>query len=370
MDNETISGYQGMATIILAISGTSLVVPFARDAGSDIWIAIILGILFSIPVFFIYSKILSLYEEKNLFDILEIVFNKIIAKTIIVLFAGFSFLLGVSYLFVYGHYLTTVSLPETPIYFPLILKISLIIWIVKSGIEVIGRWSTLFLLLNSPLPSIVVLLLIPQMDFNNLTPLLYNGFKPVLMSSFTTSILAFSESVVLCLFLFSFQRKVQISKVFIWALLLVGFLSFGVSTTAMLVLGSDLYVHTLFPIHNVSTKIEISTLLERLEPIIVISTTTAGFLKTSLSIYVCSKCVSKLFNFNDYRFIVTPLSLIILSFSFFIFDNISDTWYFATKIYPFFAAIFTMLLPLLILVACLYNKSNSKNKISLKKGVS
>ena len=90
MKNEAISERQGAILIILFILGSVLLIGSGGTAKQDAWISIIIAILVSSIVLLMYSRILSLYPGKDLFDILQIVMGKVLGKIISLLMIWYS----------------------------------------------------------------------------------------------------------------------------------------------------------------------------------------------------------------------------------------------------------------------------------------
>ena len=87
MNKEVISDKQGICLVILFIAGETLAMQTAPAAGSDLWLAILLAIVTSIPLLLVYSRILSLFHGKGLFDILECLFGRILGKFLSLIFS-------------------------------------------------------------------------------------------------------------------------------------------------------------------------------------------------------------------------------------------------------------------------------------------
>ena len=139
MKNEAISERQGIILIILFIFGTTLLVAPGGQAKQDTWIAIIIAISWSIILLLMFSRILSLYPGKDLFDILRIVMGKFIGKFICILMIWFAFHDGATIIRSLSDFTNTIVFPDTPVVVPLIFFTILIIWCIKEGIEVFGR---------------------------------------------------------------------------------------------------------------------------------------------------------------------------------------------------------------------------------------
>ncbi|QZY54577.1 GerAB/ArcD/ProY family transporter [Crassaminicella profunda] len=349
-NKETISDREGICLVILFISGSSLALPTAGDAGRDLWLAIIIAIIIAIPILLLYSKLLSLYPGKDLFDILVMIFGRFLGKIIGILYIWFSFHLGALVIRDFGEFPITVSIPETPIIAPMLLVVILSIWIVKEGIEVLGRWAKLFLLFNAPLPSILILLLISQMDIGNIQPVLYEGIKPLLKGTFSAFSFPFAETVVFTMILSSLKTKKSPYKIYIKGLLLGGMLIAGVSLAEILVIGPDLYAVTFFPNHSVARKVHIGQMLSRMEVIVILATITAAFLKVSVCLLAVCRGIMKLFRLNNYRFLVAPIGLLMLLLSIIIHKNIIEMFEWNSAVWAYYAFPFQVIIPIMALI--------------------
>lgn len=350
LNKEVISDIQGICLIILFISGSSLALPTGSAAGSDLWLAILTALLLAIPLYMVYARLLSLYPGKDIFDILEDVFGQFFGKVLGLIFIWFTFHLAVLILRDQGEFLITLSLPETPLIIPIIVVTFLCIWAVKSGIETIGRWAKLFVVLNAPIPTIVILLLIPQMEITNIMPMLYDGMKPFLQGTLDALVFPFGDAVVFTMVFFALRSKTSTKSVFIKGLILGGILIAGVSLAEILVLGEDLYLSTYYPNHNVASKVSVGDLLQRLEVITVVATLTSFFLKLSVCLLAISNGVSKILGFKDYRLFVVPIALLMCNFSYFIFDSTIHKFRWLSEMTTYYFFPYQIILPIIILI--------------------
>lgn len=364
MNKENISNYQGICIILLFVIGSAIEYPTAADAGKDLWISIILVIVFSTPIYLMYSRLQSSYPDMDLFQIVENIFGKTIGKLLSLIFIGFAFILGTIILSGVGELMITISLPETPKVLPMIFMLFLAIWISIEGIEVLGRWCGLFLLLNVPLVIFSVLLLIPQMDINNIFPIMENGISPILKGTLSAFSFPFGEVIVILLATFHLDNKKSYNKLYFLSLIISGIVIFSISFTEILVLGEDLYLSHYSPNFSVGGKISAGDVLQNLDIIIIVATYTGSFVKLSVCLIAVSNGVSKVFGFNNYRFILVPVALLMLNNSFIMFGNIMDIAKFDAETWLYFAPPIQFILPLLILIASEIKKKFKKSKIT------
>ena len=86
MKKEQITDKEAICLIMVYIIGSSLILGSGGEAKNDAWIAGILGLTMSIPMLLIFSRILSLFPGNDLFDILNILFGKVLGKFISIIY--------------------------------------------------------------------------------------------------------------------------------------------------------------------------------------------------------------------------------------------------------------------------------------------
>ncbi len=366
MNNEVISDRAGISLIILFISGGALALPTAQEAGRDLWLAIFVGVFISIPIVLMYARILALFPGKDLFDIVEMLLGEVFGKIIILLFSWFAFHLGALTIRNVGEFMITTSLPETPLIIPMIFIGLLCIWGAKEGIEVLGRWSNLFFVFNAPLPTLLILLLIPQMDLNNIFPILNTDIKSFALGTFSAIAFPLTETIVFAMAIFSLKSPKSSYNIYIKGLIIGGILIAGVSLAEILVLGEEIYSITYFPNHNTARKLNVGDFLERLEVVVIIATYTASFIKISVCLLASSKGISRIFGFKDYRFITLPVGLFMCMFSYILHDSIMDLYKWAAEFWKFYAFPFEIIIPTGILVIAEIRKNKLKGYRKVK----
>ncbi|MCM1989200.1 GerAB/ArcD/ProY family transporter [Oceanirhabdus seepicola] len=360
MQKETLTDKQGISLIVLFIMGSSLILTTAGAAGKDLWIAIILSILIAIPIVLVQARLLVLFPEKDLYDILELVFGKYIGKGISLLFTWFSFFLGILVLRVFGDFISVTSLLNTPKVIIMFFLCMMCIWGVKTGIETLGKWAEIFVIGAVASILLITLLLFTKMNINNLRPVLYDGASPIIKGTFHALIFPFTQTIIFTTFFSSLKNK-SINKVFILGLLIGGAVLFISSITDILVLGSNASERMYFPSHATVILVEIGTIAANFEILITSAFLVGGFIKVSMCLLGACNGVAKIFGFDDYKFLVVPIGLLIISFSHYVHHNIMDKVDFALYIYPPYAFPFQVLLPIIIWIFAERKKKQLSN---------
>ncbi|GAA0180589.1 endospore germination permease [Clostridium sediminicola] len=350
MQNSNLTYKQAIILIILFISGSSTILTPGIEAKKDVWLAILLAMIFALPILLIFERFLYLFPDKDLFDILQIIFGKVLGKFFSILYIWFSFHLGTLVICNFAYFIDIVSLDNTPLIILTLFIAIICIEAVTFGIEIIGRWgefAVVFLIISISIP---VILLIKDMNINNLMPILYDGFTPVLKGAFSVFSFPFAELVIFTMVFTSFKEK-ESPKIYRIGLFLGGILLLITSLSDILILGADIAEIDYFPAYTTVRRIKLGTFIERIEILISMMFLIGGITKISICLLAASKGVTKLFGFKEYRFIVTPIGITMSILSTFIYKSIMEMSTWALKVWPYYAFIFQAILPVIFFIA-------------------
>ena len=361
MKNEAISKRQGIILITLFIIGTTVLNGSGAQAKQDAWIAIIIAISWSIILLLMFSRILTLYPGKDLFVILQIVMGKFIGKIISILMIWFAFHDGTLILRSLSDFTNTIVFPDTPVIVPMLFFTILLIWSVKEGIEVLGRWSEFFIWIVITLILTVTLLSISEMDISRLKPILYNNFTPVLKGAFSCFSYPLGETVIFTMVFSNISKIKNYKKTFIIGLLIGGGIVFLATLRNILVLGGETMARIYFPSNMVASLIRIGPTLQRLEALVGLSFLVCVFVKVSICIFAVCNGISKVFGFDDYKFIATPVALLMLTFSLFVYESIMEMSAWTMDIWPYYSLPFEVIIPFVVFILAEIKSRKSKS---------
>lgn len=349
MKRETISTSQGIYIMSMFIIGSSVIIGVGGKAKNDVWLAIIIAILSSLVVSYIYSQILNSFPGIDFIDILKKLFGRFLGRIIGVVFVWFSFHLGSLVIRDFGEFIKTVGLPNTPNSIIMVFAAILATISVRSGIEMIGRACEVFFWLLISILFITVLFLLPKMEINNLRPFLYDGIKPVISGSFSLFSFPFAETVVF-LFVLPYINKKEYYKVYSSAILISGSILIITSLRNIMVIGADTLSRNYFASYTVVSLIKVGDFFQRIESFVAIAFSFYAFAKINVCLYATSIGISKIFGFDDYRFLVTPVGLLMLNYSIISYENIMQLFDWAAKIWPYYALPFEVIIPFIIFI--------------------
>jgi spore germination protein KB len=329
--------------------GTTFVVSGQHKVKQDAWIAILIALLMSLPLIFIYGRLLRLFPNKNLFDIVEKVFGKVIGKIIILLYTFYFFHLGSLVIRNVTEFVQVVSFPETPQFFVALSLGILSIYMAKSGIEVLGRWTEFILPFLLFVLMVTILLSTSKFNFSNLQPVLYNGWKPVISNAFSIFFFPLGEIVIFTSLFDSLKSKNSAFKIYLLSLVIGSAIIFIVYIRNILVLGIPNLSQMYFPSYYSVSLINIGEFIQRIEVIISIVFILSGFAKTSVCLLTASIGVSKLFKLPDYKQICAPVCFLMINLSIVIYSSTMEMFEWI-EVYEYYASLFQIIFPLIALI--------------------
>jgi len=350
MQKEIITNKQGIFIMSMFIFGSSIITGAGGQAKQDVWLAILMALVMSLPMLFIYSKLLMLYPGKDLFDILKEVFGNVVGKIISLLFVWYCFHLGTLVIRNFSEFVNVISFPETPQPLMIVFVGLFCIWMVKSGIEVLGRWTAFVFPIIMVILIGTIILSMTKADFNHLRPILYDGIKPVLPVSFTLFAFPFAEVVVFTMLFSSLKDSKKTFKVFLTGALISCFIMLIISVRNVLVLGPTLTEDSYFPSYIAVRAINIGDFLQRFEIVVALVFIFGGFVKISVCLLAASKGVAKILDIKNYRYVVAPVGFLMMDLANIIYENTMEMFVWV-KIYPYYAIPFQIILPIIILIA-------------------
>ncbi|MGE6345845.1 GerAB/ArcD/ProY family transporter [Bacillus mycoides] len=179
----------------------------AEKAGTDGWIAILIGWIFSTIAGVFIVKTAAKYPEDTIYDILIRFFGKIVGKALVVIymmyFAFYSFIVLVNAML----YLKGWLLPKTPDYLVIFLFSIPTFLVARKGPSIIGRYTELIFYMMLWIPLFFLIPLKENGSWMPFFPLLKEGWKPVFMAVPTTIFAYLGFDIAF--FLYPFLQKKQ-----------------------------------------------------------------------------------------------------------------------------------------------------------------
>ncbi len=287
----------------------------ASVAQQDAWISALISPIFGASVILIYCFLGSQYSGLTYIGIIRRIFGKWIGY---VVSGGFVFLCIEIATNVLWHMqdFVMVAMPETPGFIINLLFVVSVIIALLYGIEAFARASEILMYFSSGLLVLALLLLLPDIKIQYLSPVLEKGISPVLKSSFF--FIGFSTFPLIILMMIYpknvnniLNSKKSFLKGYLWASLLI----FLINLISILVLGSALTAHLMYPTYSLAKEITLGNVFSRIDFVISAAWIFTLFICEVLFIYAGTAGLSEPLGINDHKKIVIPLGLIIFIMS-------------------------------------------------------
>jgi len=364
MNKEIISSKQAISLMILFLLGESGIILTGTEARHDVWISTIISIVIASAVVYIYAKFNSFHPESDLFDIIEHCFGKIIGKVFIIIYIWYAFHLASLILINLGElYFSSVG-PETPTVVIKIFVVILTTMALKEGIEVLGRFSEIFIIIIIPIILFIAIILIPSMNIDNIRPILPNGIKPVLNGSYSSFSFPFGETIIFTMIFSSLKSHKSAYKVYLTSILISGIILTIVAITIILVVGYEVASTYYYPTLLTLSKISYGDFLERIEILVAFIYVIGGFVKFSMCVLAACKGISKIFDLKNYRTIVIPMLLLMLNLSVFLFAGQIEVFIWISKMLRYYNFPFQVVLPILFFIILKIKKKDNKKVVN------
>ncbi|MBW7573836.1 GerAB/ArcD/ProY family transporter [Caproiciproducens faecalis] len=349
MEKEYFTLRQIVCMIILFICGSSVVLGGSSEAGQDSWICLIMSQIFAIPMVMIYARIVQIYPEKNIFQVLEILFGKFAGKILTALFTWYSLHLAALVLRNFSEFIAITSIPETPQLALMIVMGLVCVHMAKSGIEVFVKWSLVNLAALLLLMFLTIFLLFNRIDVTNFLPIMEHDTKTLFAGSYSLFAFPFAETVLFLGITDHIRKEDKPLKVFLLGEGLGALIVLVVMLRNISVLGAAMLKTENFPSYSAARIINVSEFLARVEGVISTNFILGGITKISLCLITACKGTASLFNIKDYKTIVMPVALCSIALSLIIFSNTMQMFNFL-NVYKIYAIPFQILIPALIWV--------------------
>lgn len=332
------------------ILGSSFLLSFMDNtAQHDFFLVLIAGFALSIPLIWAYSKLSQRFPDKDLIQICEIVYGKIIGRIIAALYVFYFLLILALNLKDLAGFYTGFLMQETPLMVFIIVFTLICGYAVKKGADSIVRMSFLSVIFGTLTALTTFLFLIDKMDLSNFLPILELPADKFIQTTHIFTVIPFGETVALLMLLPSMKKNKKITKYMISGAVIATFifLFVVVRNTAVLGPSASMYAQTSFQSVRL---INFGEFFSRIEVLIAMVLTVNLFIKISVLYYATVNSFSRLLRIQNSGPLILPLGSIAIVLAFLTFDStvVHADW--GSKYAALFTTPFTVILPLLTLL--------------------
>ncbi|MBO7746831.1 endospore germination permease [Paenibacillus sp. MWE-103] len=338
-------------TLLFSLGSSILIVPsgLTAVAKQDGWLSAIVGVGVGVLLIGLYVTLSKRYPGQTLVQFAEQILGTWLGKLVGLLFFSFYFLLASLVLRNVGDFITTIVMPETPIQIVHLLFIMAILMSASLGLEVIARTAEIFLPWIMTMLLLLIVFLLPQIQFDRIQPVFEAGAKAIINGSLSVISIPYLELTVFLMIIPS-VNKTKIGMPFLKGAVLGGLVIIVITLLCVFVLGWDFASRHTFPSYTLAKKIQVGEFLQRIEVLVAIIWFLTIFFKLSLCFYAALLGFAQVLRLQSYRPMIVPFGILIGVLSIIVYPNIVYFRVFAGEIWPFYSATFGLFLPLLLLV--------------------
>ncbi|QMV43121.1 GerAB/ArcD/ProY family transporter [Cohnella cholangitidis] len=362
MANGKISVQQLAILVILVVIGDSiliapsLVTVFAKE---DAWISGVIGVMIGVLIAGLLYAVSRMYPQSTLIEFNRTLLGRWLGGAVSSLIIFYFLISTCGLLREVGDFITTQMMPETPIRAIHLLLILLLVWALRSGIvtislsaELLFPWFIVFLMA-------LLLCLLPQVKMDRLQPMLGHGWLPVFHGSVYVIVFPYAEMIIFLMLFPLVDRKAHTGRDYFLAAAIGGLVLISVIIVCILVLGSYITAHQVYPTYALAKKISIGRFFERVEAFLALIWIISTFFKTILYGYGFVRGFSQLFGVRDDRTLIMPAGFLFFGIAYAITPNVVYYNDLLKRMFPLWDFANALLLPLLLIAVHLIRKKRA-----------
>lgn len=355
MDKVKISIYQLILLLIGFIFG--IIINPAAAAKQDAWLAIIITFIFALAIIALYVYISLWNPGKTLIEILKEHFGKYIGGFIGLLYVWYFIHLAAIVIRNYGDFVTIVIFPETPTTFVIISLSIITVYVVRQGLEVMGRGAEIFVPIVIVEIIIATVLLFTTMELTNWKPFLEHGIQPILKTVQTLIGFPIGEIVIFLMIFPAVTKGEKLLKSTLIAVSVVGAIFLTITLRDLFVLGADMFYRSVFP---AATALRLVPEIN-LDPFYLVTVIVGGSIKVAICIYAAVLALAQIFNIDNYRPFVYPMVALMIALSIWLYDSLFELIQWSIDNYFYYAFPFQFIIPIILLIISFFKKrTNTK----------
>lgn len=351
LDNEKITPQQFMFSVACLIQASALLSSFLSPvANHDSWLAIVLGMLASVPFLLVYVSLMKVFPKKNIIQLNDIVFGPVLGKVISICYIWFFLTLTSLNLLDLGSFVKLTIMNDTPVIYIVVLCMLICALAIRSGLSVVTRYSFLFSMISVGVLVFSVLTTLNQMHLTNFMPVLDQQPVRYIQSVNIIMTIPFGEVTVFGMIYPHVKwNKRGIGAYAIPGFLLGGMVMLGVVAHDTSVLGNIAPMFAL-PSFETLRMVSLTQSLGRMEILFAVVLIVMLFFKICILYYVSVSALAQILNMKSYHPIILSVGACIVAYSFFLYPSSAQHAASGQQVTPILWIFFEFLVPVIALL--------------------
>lgn len=368
IDSSKIKGTRFMFAIAFFLQSSVLLTSFISGITErESWIPIISGVLIFIPFVFVYKTIMTDYPDKNLVQVLKLVFGNFLGIVISLSYIVFFLTLTALNLSDLGSFAKITVMFQTPKTILLLMCVLVSVFAIRHGLSVVTRYSGFFTVMEFILIATILLMVMNLIEIDNFLPIFNLESIKYIHSTHIIATIPFGELVVFLMITPNLDaKKKKIIKYWLWGVAMGAITFLIVLLRDIAVLGNALHLFTL-PGLMTLRLVSLGATLSRMEILFAVLMIILLFFKVVFLLYVSNIAIAQTFNLKNYRHLALIVGIFVIAFSFTIYPNAIIHTKSARETTPVIWTFFEFIIPVLALIIGRVRKLNLKeNKLKSK----
>lgn len=364
-----ISPLQFMFSVACFIQASALLSSFfVSIARQDSWICVALGMLAAVPLLLIYLGLMRCFPGKNLLEIHEAVYGRVIGSIVSLLFVLFFITLTSLNLLVLGQLVKQTIMLHTP---PIVLTglcTAVCAFAIYRGLDVVTRYSLAFLLLSAFVVIAASLLTLDLWHPENFSPMLGQPAESYVQSTHLAATIPFGEIVAFMMVVPRVKRgKKGIARYLLGGLFIGGMATLTVVARDIAVLGNTIVLFSLPPFETLR-MVTLVPSLSRLEILFEIVLIVLLFFKILILYYASVSALAQLLRLRSRHPLVLVTGALFNVYAVFIYPSETVHNAAARETTAFLWTLFELALPLVTLAVAVLRKLPQKKLAAREAG--
>ncbi|PEJ57613.1 spore gernimation protein [Bacillus sp. AFS002410] len=364
-----ISDFQLLCMIFMFELGAPIPIEIYKRAKQDTWISLILGLVIGCLLLYVIIKLNSFFPEIPFTKYIQHILGKYIGKVLALIYIVYFIYYAALVLRNCEDILVVTLYSSSSLISIGILMMLLMMYALYKGFETFARAnefmffvSLFFILLFIGLEMISNII-----NFNNLRPVLENGWEPVLKATPLLVSNPFGEIFIFTMILPNLTNQKKAIKVGISSLLLYGVIVTILSILNISILGVSEIERTIYPFLTSVSYINIADIIQKLDTFLVILTVYNFFIKITVYFYCAVSGSAELFGVKRSSDLIYPIAIIVLICSLWLAPNYIEQRIKTSEIVPFLLQLpLQIVIPVILLIIVLIRRKLRGKKLVSK----
>jgi spore germination protein KB len=289
----------------------------------EAWIATAAGVLICILLFLVYSSIAKRFPGFSLIEINDIVFGRVLGKSISIIYIYFFFTIACLNVNVMGNLIKNYVLQNSPNGLFMAIFVAVCCFAVRKGPVNLMRYGVLLTILSFIVLMIITTLLIPKMDFKRLLPFFVLPAQNYAIGTHSIAMVPLSDPFVLMMYLPHIKNADGFGKAITRGLLVGGLFMLVIILRDLSVLGPVLADFSLPSLISVR-QIDVGDILTRIDIFYFTIIIMLLFYKVSLLFYAAADGLRRLLKTEKDTFLIHILGVLLIVYALTVFRSAEE----------------------------------------------